>query len=323
MTCEAYNVFPKIVSSGLIQHPEKCSTLLKTLMKQTPNKESAQIVPVWIGMILNISKEMLADQSSLFYSEHLETVFNSIFHFLDSSKPSIHKATAENLKQVLSSISVETDNINALLEPLCLIAETIQEATISFKYQEVLPHILTVLDELYIVFPKLSALHSNVDIGLETGVKYLDKLVSQPTVTQEVKALLMQSIGAAANALGMREITRILPLNLIPRFVVAILMDLFLTLLVSSASGAPRGWLIPLLRDHVTQSKDLDFFWSSILPLANQLLSRAQEFAQSGKVIEVRVHETLYQQLWAMFPTFFVAIPENFEKVLFHQSKHH
>ncbi|XP_067909346.1 RRP12-like protein [Heterodontus francisci] len=65
----------------------------------------------------------------------------------------------------------------------------------------------------------------------------------------------------------------------------------------------PRSWLVPVIRDHVKNTK-LGFFNQYFLPLAANLKNRALELAQSGRPLEAKIYETLQWQIWTMLPGF-------------------
>ncbi|XP_075790591.1 RRP12-like protein [Pelodiscus sinensis] len=65
----------------------------------------------------------------------------------------------------------------------------------------------------------------------------------------------------------------------------------------------PRSWLLPVLRDHVQDTR-LGFFTSYFLPLAASLQRRAAELAQAGKSLESKLYDTLQWQIWTLLPGF-------------------
>ena len=101
-------------------------------------------------------------------------------------------------------------------------------------------------------------------------------------------------IGAAIGACGPRAVLEHLPLGLLDE------------------SGRPnakggRAWLLPILREHVSNT-ELSYFVTEFVPLSERLfeLRVAAEAPASGKprLVEAKVFEALIEQVWACFPGF-------------------
>uniref|UniRef100_A0A2K6PJJ1 Ribosomal RNA processing 12 homolog n=1 Tax=Rhinopithecus roxellana TaxID=61622 RepID=A0A2K6PJJ1_RHIRO len=65
----------------------------------------------------------------------------------------------------------------------------------------------------------------------------------------------------------------------------------------------PRSWLLPVIRDHVQETR-LGFFTTYFLPLANTLKSKAMDLAQAGSTVESKIYDTLQWQIWTLLPGF-------------------
>ena len=92
-------------------------------------------------------------------------------------------------------------------------------------------------------------------------------------------------LGRAVYAIGPAEILRILPLNIIEQ-----------------KAGQPgRVWLLPILRDNASNT-ELAHFRSEMVPLSEALYQRVLEFGQAEKTVEVKIFETIIQQIWSILP---------------------
>lgn len=85
--------------------------------------------------------------------------------------------------------------------------------------------------------------------------------------------------------MGPAAVLEILPLNL-----------------AQQKPGQPgRVWLLPILRDSVSNT-NLAHFRSEMVPLSEALYQRVLEYGSAEKTVEVKIFETLIQQTWAIFP---------------------
>jgi ribosomal RNA-processing protein 12 len=77
-----------------------------------------------------------------------------------------------------------------------------------------------------------------------------------------------------------------------------------------------RAWLLPLLRQRVTNTR-LGHFVTFFLPLSERLYSRAQEARNStGRDVEAKVYEALTEQIWAILPGY-CDLPTDLPEVFF------
>ena len=86
----------------------------------------------------------------------------------------------------------------------------------------------------------------------------------------------------------------------------------FVSSVFSTAENVGRAWLLPLLKQHITNT-ELAYFMRKLVPLNERLMSKLAEFRNRGRMIEVKVYETLTQQIWALLPGF-CDLPYDFPK---------
>ncbi|KAJ6172098.1 hypothetical protein N7470_001165 [Penicillium chermesinum] len=92
-------------------------------------------------------------------------------------------------------------------------------------------------------------------------------------------------LGSAIEAMGTAAVLEILPLNIIDQ-----------------KNGQPgRVWMLPVLRDNVTNT-DLRHFRSEFVPLSEALYQKMEAFKAAEKAVEVKIFETLVQQTWGILP---------------------
>ena len=66
----------------------------------------------------------------------------------------------------------------------------------------------------------------------------------------------------------------------------------------------PNGWLLPILRDHISHS-ELKFFVTTLVPITSTLRAREETLKQEkGMELDWRVCFNLEYQIWALLPSF-------------------
>jgi ribosomal RNA-processing protein 12 len=92
-------------------------------------------------------------------------------------------------------------------------------------------------------------------------------------------------LGSAIEAMGPQAVLDLLPLNL-----------------AKPKAGQPgRAWMLPILRDHV-RNTDLAHFRAEFVPLSEVMFQRVVDHGTAAKTTEVKIFETLVQQIWALLP---------------------
>lgn len=81
----------------------------------------------------------------------------------------------------------------------------------------------------------------------------------------------------------------------------------------------PRSWMLPLLKDFVEKT-DLSYFVNYLMPLANKLRARSEQFAKNRQMIEYKIFNTLQNQIWSTLPGF-CNFPTDFSTSFKHVAK--
>ncbi|KAJ1988392.1 pre-rRNA processing protein [Coemansia spiralis] len=95
-------------------------------------------------------------------------------------------------------------------------------------------------------------------------------------------------LGAAIRAIGPKAFLQMLPLNLN---------------VANRKDEVGRAWLLPLMKSHV-RNAPLQYFVSTMLPLADNLVAQSLRFTSQGREIEAKVFIALYHQVWALLSGF-------------------
>jgi ribosomal RNA-processing protein 12 len=92
-------------------------------------------------------------------------------------------------------------------------------------------------------------------------------------------------LGAAIRSIGPDNVLSVLPLNL-----------------ANQVQGEPgRAWLLPLIRDSVSNTR-LAHFRAEMVPLSEAMFQRVLNHGNSEKTMEVKIFETVVAQVWACLP---------------------
>ena len=115
----------------------------------------------------------------------------------------------------------------------------------------------------------------------------------------EGKAEAEVVIGAAITGVGPAAVLKVLPLNLENQGY-SRLLDKF-----NSRSGSPgRAWMLPILKASVKNTQ-LGHFSGYFVPLSERLYQRVLVSEKNkGKTMEVKILETVIEQIWALLPTY-------------------
>jgi ribosomal RNA-processing protein 12 len=92
-------------------------------------------------------------------------------------------------------------------------------------------------------------------------------------------------LGKAIRAMGPEAVLGVLPLNL-----------------AKPVRGQPgRAWMLPLLRDY-TSNTNIAHFRSELVPLSAAMFQRVIEHGAAEKTMEIKIYETVVQQIWSILP---------------------
>jgi ribosomal RNA-processing protein 12 len=92
-------------------------------------------------------------------------------------------------------------------------------------------------------------------------------------------------LGKAIRAMGPKSVLKILSLNLAK----------------PKPGQAGRAWMLPILRDYVSNTK-LQHFRTEFVPLSELMFQRVMDHGDAEKTMEIKIFETLVQQIWALLP---------------------
>jgi len=184
--------------------------------------------------------------------------------------------------ECLISLIVNCIPVSVIVEPSIYDEKTLEKfakaATdlLNVKYQSAWMEAFKVLSVLF------ETLRWRSDPLLSDVVRVVGHLRSSNSFTgkKEADAVLSKAIGA----MGPEAVLAILPLNLLTR---------------SSESG--RVWLLPLMRDSVSNTQ-LAHFKNQLVPLSENMFQKIVDHGQVEKTVEIKIYETIVNQIWATLP---------------------
>ena len=279
LTMAAFEIFEAIFA-GMADDlsSAKLPKLMEAISELRPSQNDSQLLPPWIAVISR-GYDVAAQINPEDTFQKLPELFEMISAFLASSSHNIRVSASECLISFVVNCVPDT----VILEPSVYDEKTLEKiakastALLSIKYQSAWMEVFTVLSALFSVFKWRS-------IGLfDEIVQIVGELRGSDSFNGKKEADVV--LGCAINAMGPDSVLQILPLNLAKP--------------VPGQSG--RAWLLPILRDHI-QNTNLVHFKSEFVPLSELMFQRVIDNGSSEKTMEIRIFETLVQQIWALLP---------------------
>ncbi|KAL9137658.1 MAG: hypothetical protein Q9175_001147, partial [Cornicularia normoerica] len=279
LTMSAFEIF-EVIFAGMADEisSAKLPKLMEAISELRPSQNDSQLLPPWIT-VMSRGYDVSAQVSPEDTFQKLPELFEMISGFLASSSHNIRVSASE----CLISFSVNCIPDTAILEPSIYHEKVLKKlakaaiALLSVKYQSAWMEVLTVLSALFSAFRWRSI------TLLDDIVKTVGELRGNDSFNGKKEADVV--LGNAIEAMGPDVVLLILPLNL-----------------AKPKAGQPgRAWLLPILRDHV-QNTNLMHFRSEFVPLSETMFQRVIDNGSSEKTMEIKIFETLVQQIWALLP---------------------
>lgn len=291
LTMAAFEVFETIIAGmGNEESSPKLPRLLEVLSDLKPSKSDSQLLPPWLAALsrgFDVSAQVEPEDTF----QKLPSIFTIISQYLSSSSYNIRVSSSE----CLISFLVNCVPKGSVLEPSIYdekILEKLASAVIdllSVKYQAAWMEVFKVLEAA------LDSLRWRAFPLLATAVKTVGDLRGNDSFSGKKEADSV--LGKAVEAMGPDKVLEIIPLNL-----------------AKPSPGQPgRAWLLPIFRDAVTNTY-LATFRTEFVPLSEVMFQRVLNHGKSEKTMEIKIFETVVQQIWAIVPGF-CTLPLDLTKV--------
>ena len=279
LTMSAFEIF-EVIFAGMADEisSAKLPKLMEVISELRPSQNDSQLLPSWIAIIsrgYDVSAQINPEDTF----QKLPELFETISGFLASSSHNIRVSASE----CLISFTINCVPDTAILEPSIYdekVFEKLAKATtglLSVKYRSAWMEVFTVLSALFSAFRWRSV------ALLDDIVKAVGELRGNDSFNGKKEADVV--LGNAIEAMGPDSVLGILPLNLAK----------------PKPGQSGRAWLLPILRDHVRKT-NLMHFRSEFVPLSERMFQKVLDNGDSEKTMEIKIFETLVQQIWALLP---------------------
>lgn len=278
LTMAAFEVF-ELMFAGMTDDASsaKLPRVLEVILDLQPSPNDTQLLPPWFAVVSR-GYDVAAQVSPEDTFQQLPEVFAKISEFLGSQSHNIRVSASE----CLISFMVNCVPASVIIDPSVYDEKILEKLTktvsdlLSVKYQSAWMEVFTVVSAM------LENLRWRASPLLDNAVKAIGELRSDDAFNgkKEADAVLSKAI----RAMGPDVILRLLPLNLGVK---------------TKQQG--RAWLLPLLRDSVSNAR-LSHFKSDLIPLSEKLFQKVVDHGKAEKTTEIKIFETVVDQIWSTLP---------------------
>ncbi|KID88618.1 ribosomal RNA-processing protein 12 [Metarhizium guizhouense ARSEF 977] len=279
MTMAGFEIFELIFESMSAEvSSSKLPRLMEIISELRPAANDTQLVPPWLAILsrgFDVSAQVEPDETF----QKLPELFAMIAQFLESHSENIRISASECLvsfmancipQQVILGPSIYEEKI---LDKITKTAESL----LTVQYQAAWLQTFNVLGAMFTSF-RWQSYPRMMNITKTIGEIRENSSFRNKKEADEI-------IGQAVQAMGPEAVLTALPLNIIKP--------------VKGQAG--RAWMFPILRDYVSNT-ELDHFKTEMVPLSELMFQKVLDHGSAEKTMEIKIYETLVQQIWATLP---------------------
>ena len=279
LVMSAFEVF-EVIFEGMQDEVSstKLQRLLEAIVDLKPSQNDSQLLPAWIAILSRGHGTAAVVEPAGTFAK-LPDLFDLVAAFLASPSHNIRVSASECLVSFFANCIPDSAISDPSVFDESLLEQVSKKALglLSVKYQTAWMEVFTALSAL------LDALRWRGDPYLLPIVKAIGELRGNEGFQGKKEA--DEVLGHAIRNLGPGAVLNVLPHNLI-----------------KPQPGQPgRAWLLPLLRDHVSNT-NLAHFKSELVPLSEAMYQRVIDHGNSEKTVDIKIFETVVQQVWATLP---------------------
>lgn len=279
MTKIIFEVF-EMVFTGMADEmsSSKLPRIMEVISELQPSPNDTQLVPSWLAIVsrgYDVSAQIEEDETF----QKLPEIFAMVAKFMESPAENIRISASE----CLVSFMVNCVPHRVLLEPSIFDQKILEkvarqaETLLSVQYQAAWLETFNVLGAMF------DALRWAANPVMLNITKIIGEIRGNESFRSKKKA--DEVLGKAVRAMGPQAVLSVLPLNLL-----------------NPAKGEPgRAWMMPILRDYVSNT-NLAHFRSEMVPLSEAMFQRVLDHGQAEKTMEIKIFETLVNQTWSILP---------------------
>jgi ribosomal RNA-processing protein 12 len=279
MSMAVFDIF-EMIFEGMADEvaSAKLPRLLEIIKELRPAPNDTQLLPPWIAILsraYDVSAQISPEET---FQELLEP-FNMVATYLESEAKNIRISASECLVSFMANCVPR----QVLVDPSIYDEKVIQqlvntaEGLLTVKYQAAWLETFNVIGAMFDALRWQAAPHL---LGI---TKSIGEMRGNESFTGKQEA--DEVLGKAIRAMGPEAVLNVLPLNL-----------------AKPAKGQPgRAWMLPLLRDY-TSNTNLAHFKTEFVPLSAAMFQRVLDHGAAAKTMEVKIFETVVQQIWSILP---------------------
>ena len=267
-----------------------------------PEKADSQLLPSWLAIIAAgyTSYSELDADSTL---KSIPNLLRQIFPFLQSENESLQEAVGSTLVALAENCMDGDTSPEIQDEAYASIAEFAMQG-LTTRYQIAWKQVFRFIGAIFL------SLRQNADPLFLDTIKVIDTMRARHGF--EGKSEAEAVIGAAIAGVGPASILKIIPLNLEHQG--------YLSSVPFFSHGSPgkpgRAWILPILKSHI-KNTELQHFSDYFLPMSERIYQKVLDLDEK-RTMEVKVLETLVEQIWALLPSY-CDLPTDLEKVVSHR----
>ncbi|GAM87778.1 hypothetical protein ANO11243_058060 [Dothideomycetidae sp. 11243] len=275
----AFDVFEVIFASLADElSSAKLPRLLEVITELQPAKDDSQLLPPWIA-VLSRGYDVAAQIEPEEIFSKLPDLFGSVSRYLSSSSHNIRVSASECLVSFLSNCIPAS----IILQPSIMDEKVFErlakaaEGLLSIKYQAAWMEVFNVVSAMFEHFKWRS------NPTLRNTLKAVGDLRSNDAFAGKKEADTV--ISTAIRYAGADFVLEVLPLNLMK----------------PQPGQLGRAWMLPLMRGAVKNTW-LAQFRADLVPLSEFMFQRVLDHGKADKTMEIKIFETIVQQIWATLP---------------------
>ncbi|KAF5628502.1 ribosomal RNA-processing 12 [Fusarium sp. NRRL 52700] len=279
MTMASFEIF-EMIFEGMTDEVSsaKLPRLMEIISELRPAANDTQLVPPWLA-ILSRGYDVSAQVEPEETFQNLPQLFDMVSRFLEAPSENIRISASECLVSFMANCIPQ----NVILKPSIFDEKVLEklaksaESLLTVQFQAAWLQTFNVLGAMFDTlrwrsYPIMMNVTRTIGEIRENG-SFRNKKEAD------------EVIGKAIRAMGPEAVLSILPLNL-----------------AKPAKGQPgRAWMFPILRDY-TSNTNLAHFKSEMVPLSEAMFQRVLDHGQAEKTMEVKIYETVVQQIWSTLP---------------------
>ncbi|KEY69686.1 hypothetical protein S7711_03172 [Stachybotrys chartarum IBT 7711] len=279
MTMATFDIFEMIFESMTDEvSSAKLPRLMEIISELRPAANDTQLVPPWLA-ILSRGYDVSAQLEPEDTFQNLPNLFAMVVQFMESPSENIRVSASECLVSFMANCVPQ----QVIIEPSIYDEKTLEkiakqaESLLSVQYQAAWLQTFNVLRAMF------DALRWRANPIMLNVIKTIGEIRESNSFTHKKEA--DEVLGGAIRAMGPEAVLTALPLNL-----------------AKPAKGQPgRAWMIPIMRDF-TSNTNLSHFKREMVPLSENMFQRVLNHGGAEKTMEIKIFETLVQQIWSVLP---------------------